>query len=213
MSDGLVAGLAAGAAALALVYGARMAGRPPSWPRSAVKTLSVAGLAAVAALVGAPWSLVLGLALGAIGDFFLSRAGTAAFLAGMAAFAAGHLAYVGALWLPGAVPAVPVLVALVLLGLSTALWLAPHAGALRWPVRGYVVVITLMGLAAATRMETAPLAVLGAGLFLVSDLLLSLELFVLGPDRAPRPLQVLVWASYWCGQALILVGLVVATAV
>ena len=52
-------------------------------------------------LTGAWWTLVVpGLALGALGDFFLTRRAEAAFLAGMGAFAAGHLAYAGWMFTP-----------------------------------------------------------------------------------------------------------------
>ena len=62
---------------------------------SLIKTVPVALLALAAMLGGAPRAITLGLALGALGDFLLSRPGEATFLAGMGAFAAGHLAYVG----------------------------------------------------------------------------------------------------------------------
>jgi uncharacterized membrane protein YhhN len=198
------------AVGLALVYFARGAALAPSWPRSAIKTGSVAALVPVGLLLGAPPAVVLGLALGAMGDFFLSRPSDRAFLAGMGAFAAGHLAYVAAFWTLGAGGGAPVLAAILfgLLSLSTEVWLAPRTGALRWPVRGYVVVITLMGIAAFALPAGYGIARLGAILFVLSDLILALELFVL-PDGSPvRPvLQRLLWLLYWSGQALILAGL------
>lgn len=202
--------LAAGAA-LALLYGAGFAGRPPSKVKSAVKTGSVLALALAALPAGAPGPVVAGLALGAAGDFFLSRPGTRAFLAGMAAFAAGHLAYAGAFLAAEEPPfvAAPLLPGLLLvaLGLSTELWLAPRTGALRWPVRGYVAVIILMALAALTLPGGRGLALGGALLFLLSDLILALDLFVLAGDGAKRVAARTLWACYWSGQALILAGM------
>ena len=64
---------------------------------SLAKAGSVGMLAVIAGMVGL-WPMALGLALGALGDFALSRRGQAAFLAGMAAFALGHLAYAAAFW-------------------------------------------------------------------------------------------------------------------
>ena len=121
------------------------------------------------------------------------------------AFAAGHIAYVVAFFVPvgmsGAIlPALPLLA----LGLSTEWWLAPHAGALRWPVRGYVVVIIAMAIAALTRGVSVPMMTAGAALFVLSDLMLAMDLFVLKP--APRWVGRALWAAYWCGQALILMG-------
>lgn len=204
--------LTAAGAVLALVYGAVFAGGPATAARSAVKTGSVLALALAGVAAGAPGLVVAGLALGAAGDFFLSRPGTRAFLAGMAAFAAGHLAY-GAAFLAAAGPplgAAPLLPALILvaLALSTEVWLAPRTGALRWPVRGYVAVITLMALAALALPAPRWPALLGALLFLVSDLLLALDLFVLPDGRLKRAIGRALWAAYWSGQALILWGMV-----
>ena len=204
----LAGGLTAAGAALALLYWAGFAGGPPSVPKSAVKTGSVLALALAGTAAGAPGLVVAGLALGAAGDLFLSRAGTVAFLAGMAAFAAGHLAYGAEFLAPGVrPPAIPAL-ALIALALSTEAWLAPRTGALRWPVRGYVAVITLMALAALTLPSSRWPALLGALLFLASDLLLALELFVLPGGGLKRAAGRALWAAYWSGQALILWGMV-----
>jgi uncharacterized membrane protein YhhN len=192
--------------ACALVTLVAHAGRGTrGWGASVIKTASVALLALAGLAGGAPGAVVLGLALGAAGDFFLSRPGDRAFVAGMVAFGAGHLAYAAALWhgTPGPVWAVGALLAL---ALSTEAWLAPHTGALRQPVRAYVALIAAMGLAALS--GAAPLALAGAVLFLASDTLLALERFVLADPglRGRRAVGLAIWASYWGGQALILAG-------
>ena len=80
-------------AGLALIYQLRGAGAEHPGPlASAAKTGATAALALAGLAAGAPWAVVLGLVLGALGDFFLTRRAETAFLAGMAAFAAGHLA-------------------------------------------------------------------------------------------------------------------------
>lgn len=195
-----------GASALAsALYGWGWVHRAPGVIRSGLKAGSVLTLAFAAAALGAPTVVTVGLALGAMGDYFLSRASQTAFMAGMAAFAAGHLAYVDAFWQPGAstLMAVPPL----MLAASTEFWLAPHTGALRWPVRAYVLVISLMGIAALSLGLAAPLITVGALLFLTSDMMLAIEMFVLKADPRPRlGLKRLVWASYWGGQLLILLG-------
>ncbi|MGD9917568.1 MAG: lysoplasmalogenase family protein [Paenirhodobacter sp.] len=191
------------AAALALWQLFAFAAAPPSALKSAVKTGSVAALAVLGAGLGAPGLVVAGLALGAAGDYFLSRPGERAFLAGMAAFAAGHLAY--SLWFlrlgAGAPPPMAGLV-VALFGGAVLLWIAPRAGALRGPVSAYVGVILAMALAA-LGLPDHPLATAGALVFVASDLTLALELFVLGPVLR-RPAAYLVWALYWPAQALIL---------
>ncbi|MFC2968959.1 lysoplasmalogenase family protein [Acidimangrovimonas pyrenivorans] len=204
MSTGLL--LALPGALSALVYWISYCWQEVSATKSATKTLSTLALAAAAATLGAPPAITAGLALGALGDLALSRKGDRAFLAGMGAFAAGHLAYAAAFLsaatgLPPLWPALAVLA----LGLSTEVWLAPRTGALRWPVRGYVVVICAMALAALALPVAAWPVLLGAILFLASDLLLAIEIF-LRPDRPSRLLSRAVWAAYWSGQALIGLG-------
>ena len=203
----MVKGLVALSALFALAYEVVFVGSAQvPLTGSLVKTVPVAALALAALWAGAqsavPRAIVIGLALGAAGDFLLSRPGEAAFLAGMGAFAAGHLAYAIGFGLRRP----PVLAALGLgvLAVSTEIWLAPHTGALLWPVRGYVLVICLMAAMAAARPE--PLLRLGAAFFVLSDLLLALALF-----RTTGALQTglshVLWPAYWLGQALILIGI------
>ncbi len=191
---------------LALLFGARFLLAPPSWAGTWTKAGSVAALAALGPVLGVSPLVTLGLALGALGDFCLSRPGERAFLAGMAAFALGHLAYAWAFWQGTAPPILPAL-AVIALALSTEVWLAPFAGPMRWPVRGYAVVIALMALSVLTVGLGAPLLTLGAALFLLSDVLLALDLFTFAGRPTPRPwLKRAVWAIYWAGQVQILWG-------
>lgn len=211
--------LAALAALAAGAYQAAFAGRPEgshSAAGSGVKTLSTAALALAGLAAQAPALIVAGLALGAAGDYTLSRPGTRAFLAGMAAFALGHLAYVLAfvtrsLALGGPVFGPVQAGLLVLLGLliaSTEVWLAPRTGALRWPVRGYGLIIGAMAAAVIALAPNAGARTLqtGAALFLLSDTLLAVRLFVARSEPGRRALGLAVWPAYWAGQALILWG-------
>ena len=198
-------GLFSLALGFAVVFGLQWCWRGESWTKTGVKTASTALLALAAPFLGAPWPVTAGLALGAAGDFALSRPGERAFLAGMAAFAAGHLAYAWVFLMSGVgdVVLVPALL-VVAVALSTEWWLAPRTGALRWPVRGYVLVIAAMMLAALTLPDHAVMVIAGAALFMLSDLLLAVEMFV---RKTPsRALSRAVWACYWGGQALICLG-------
>lgn len=188
----------------------------PSVRKTAVKTVPLTLFGLLALLAGAPLLLVAGLALSALGDLALSRAGERAFLAGLVGFALAHVAYVALfLLVPGhaglsGLAAHPVAAAaLVALALSTELWLSPHTGDLRWPVRLYVLLITGMGLAALGLPAARSLAVLGAAFFVLSDLILSVQLFRLGEEHAlSRPAGWALWALYVAGQALILLAFV-----
>lgn len=206
---GLLAVLAAGAA---VWFWAAHAGGPNTAHASLTKTASTAALALAGLAGGAPLWVVAGLTLGAAGDFALSRPGTRWFLAGMGAFAAGHMAYVagfagGGLGVPGPI-GVAALGAIVLLVVSTEAWLAPHTGGLRWPVRGYALVIGAMAVAAVLLPPGPGQALLraGAALFLASDLVLALRLFRLHAPAAQLVASRLLWPLYWAGQALILWG-------
>lgn len=193
----------AGSALFSLLYLVSCVGRAhPPRLAPAIKTVPVAILAVAGIVSGVPVTIWAGLVLGALGDFLLALAGRRAFLAGMAAFAAGHLAYAwgfGLHW-----PGFAVAVALLVLALSTEVWLIPQTGDLAWPVRGYVLVICLM--LAMALAQPAGILRIGALLFVLSDLLLAMQLFrVTGPGtRAVLPLA--VWPAYWTGQALILLS-------
>lgn len=212
----------AAAAAFALIYWARFAGREEGtqpWAGTGFKTGATALLAAGGTMAQAPELIITGIALGVIGDCALSRPGKTAFLAGMAAFAAGHLAYVCEFWMRanelgftaptnGQWAALAVLAVLVL-GLG--LWLSSRAGDLRLPVLGYALIIGAM---AATVLILPPNAgrkdiLLGAGLFLLSDALLALRMFVITAPKPRLALGLAVWPAYWTGQALILIGSVI----
>jgi uncharacterized membrane protein YhhN len=199
--------------AVAVIY-FPMSDRPASWPRSLVKTVPLVAFAAAAWGSGAPLWLVAGLILSAIGDFALSRRGDLAFLSGLGAFALAHVAYVVVFLGLSERPIWDAFVLAPLLALflvavtgSTEIWLAPHTNGLRWPVRIYAMVITLMGLAALT----LPIgqATLGMTLFITSDVLLAMQLFRMGEDN---PLVArtswTIWGLYIAGQALILTGTV-----
>jgi uncharacterized membrane protein YhhN len=208
--------------AAAVLYWLRYAARETPGPGgAAIKTVSTL-LPAMLLFALAPegarwfWLMPLGLALGVLGDLCLALRGERAFLAGMAAFGAGHLAYAAALGLRTAelgfdgVSAGEGVALAALLGLvaSTEFWLAPRTGALRWPVRAYVGLIGGMGVAAILLPAHPARGLLqaGAGLFLLSDLLLALRLFVVAEPGWQRGLSLMLWPAYWAGQVLIALG-------
>ena len=191
---------------LALVYLARFCGAAESWPRTWVKTGALGLPALGLALAGWPAVFVAGLAACVLGDFLLSRPGQRALMAGIGAFALGHLLYVLAFVQGFALHApLAAALALVALGLSTRWWLLPHAGALRGPVAGYVLVILAMGVAAAATGQAW--LMLGAGLFILSDLVLAVELFRRPAGLAGRLAPYAIWGLYIAGQAGLIAGM------
>ncbi|WP_371168370.1 lysoplasmalogenase [Aliiroseovarius sp. 2305UL8-7] len=185
---------------------------PASWPRSIIKTIPLLLFAVAAYLGGAGVFLVAGLFLSALGDFGLSRDGDGPFLYGLSAFALAHVLYILHFLTLSEAPfyeafvSTPIAaIALVALMVSTELWLAPFTGALRWPVRIYVIIIGAMGLTALA----LPLgwSLLGAMLFIISDVILAIELFRMSETNRHRKLAgYAIWSFYIAGQALILWG-------
>lgn len=179
--------------------------------RSLRKTLPVALFALAAVAEGAPILLVAALALSAVGDYALSRPAPKAFLVGMIAFAAAHLAYIVLMIMLGATVSAaqwPIIIILLVFGLSTEWWLRPHTGDLKWPVRAYVGVILVMAVVALGLPDARHVAIWGAVLFVVSDLILSIETFVLKADDPRHKLTgKLVWITYICAQIGLFWGL------
>lgn len=200
--------MAAGCAFVYLFFTAR----PEGLLRSVLKTASVALLGLLAFMSGdAPVLLAAGLLLCALGDYFLSRTGERAFMAGVGAFAAGHLAYIALflttegrdvsrlLELPGNV----ILMGLAGLGVMMTRVLLPRAGALKGPVLVYIPIILSMGGAAVTLPGQGALvwALPAALVFIASDVVLAFETFVL-PEHHPlrRIAPYVVWPLYWGAQ-------------
>ncbi|RUS58538.1 hypothetical protein EGN72_16475 [Pseudorhodobacter sp. E13] len=235
--DVIPLGLIAGALICFVAYWLVWSGRDTVSLTGAWVKAGAAGLVALMLLLDAAlfssrlradgllWLMPLGLFFGALGDFALARPAARAFLAGMAAFALGHLLYAFALWqrtadlndqfaaLGAAAHGLSIGQGLALAGLlglliSTEFWLAPKTGTLRWPVRGYVLVIGVMAAVAILLVEYrfARVVQAGAALFVLSDLLLALRLFVVASPKAKRVLSLMLWPAYWCGQMLLMLG-------
>lgn len=203
--------IGAASLALALIWWVRGQGEGQKpWALGLAKAGSTALLALIALLAGVnPW-LTLGLVLGALGDFALTRGGQRAFLAGLVAFALGHLAYIPAFlygfW-PALSPGVTGVLVLAL-PLSTSFWLLPWTGAMRRPVQVYCGVIGGMALSAFC-VPHGPAQLwlqTGAVLFVASDLLLALRLFRLENPQHKRLAALILWPLYYGAQVLILLG-------
>lgn len=188
---------------------------PASTLRSVLKTGSVALLALIAALSGAPALLILALSLCAVGDALLSRETEATFIAGIAAFAAGHLAYI-ALFLSFPTSDMALILnkpsyvwTLILLGIVAATLLSPRAGDLKAPVLAYIPMILGMGVAVLALPEIGALrwALPAAAAFIASDLILAAEKFLLPPDHpAQKRAPYAIWPLYWGAQAGFLIA-------
>lgn len=150
-------------------------------------------------------TIVIALALSALGDTFLMLPSDR-FLQGLVSFLAAHVAYIVAfLWVAGtetslAVALVPVAVVAAVLG--SRLVTGPRMpSAMRAPVVAYVCVIALM--AAAAIASGSVLAAIGAVLFMASDSMIGWRRFVV--ERPWMPLAIIV--SYHIGQLFLTLSL------
>jgi len=167
-------------------------------PLTTVFIIAVAAAArpdAPAYQAGVLAALVLSLA----GDVCLMFRGNRWFVAGLVSFLLAHLCFVAAFVgdLPRVAPPAWSYASL-LWGAALLVVLWPKAGTLRLPVLVYGLVLAAMVIAAAARHaalggDDALYALLGAGLFLLSDSLLGYRQFV-----RPYPgAQALILSTYW----------------
>ena len=177
--------------------------------RALAKTLPLVLLAIAAWLMDAPWLLVAGFALSALGDWCLAFAGEKFFLAGLVSFLLAHLAYArlfflgqdqvwsaGPYFLAGAV-----IVFAVALGVFRRL--RDRLGPMKWPVAIYTSVIAAMMVSALARGPD-PVLLSGVALFMASDIALAFETFPPGTGAKPmRWRRWFIWYAYFIGQALI----------
>ena len=185
--------------------------RPPSWRRTVVKAASVVLLAVLAQVEGGPLLLVVALTLSAIGDAFLAQEGEKAFLGGLTSFLVAHLAYVALFVAAGAGTeilavqpwrlALPVAVTLAALPLLRRLLPAAGPG-MRPAVGAYAAAILAMMWSSAT--VAAPLVMVGAAMFVVSDAILAAAKFLFAPaSRHHSWAAPSVWVLYYLAQVAI----------
>ena len=190
----------------AAIYGLFINSEPSVW-RSFWKTAPAVLMAGVAVIFGGPALLILALLLSAVGDYFLSFEDK--FVPGLLAFLSGHVAYIMLFWQLADGAAFTWLVLFILLysaGFAFYLWGKTHK--YRWPVLVYIGVIAAMAGTALSLPAKHILATLGAVIFVLSDTVLAVRMFVVTHGKTRAVLSWVVWVSYILGQALILFGLV-----
>jgi uncharacterized membrane protein YhhN len=200
----------------ALAYGLFFLDRAPSALRVTVKTAFAAALAAALLNIGVHPLLFIALCASAAGDFFLGFDKRALLPLGILSFLIAQLCYLvifffswifagdlAPLW-----PRYLFMGVVIAAALAALIWLAPK---LKWMALGvvpYTIAIAAMACAAMWQEWRAWPAMLGAALFVVSDLVLAGELFRI-PENAPirRITAPVVWWTYVGAQALIVTGL------
>ena len=181
--------------------------REISGPRTLFKTLPIAVLALATIGLGQPL-LGAALALSAVGDFFLSRKKEDWFIAGLVAFLVGHVFYIilFAQLMDLSAPNWKVIGALVLYALVFGGVLIKKDDKYRLPIIAYICILSTMGILAVHLPDKQLYATIGAMVFIVSDSLLALRMFVVKNDTTKKQLSLGVWFTYVIAQFLIFYG-------
>ncbi|GGE88281.1 lysoplasmalogenase [Mycetocola zhadangensis] len=189
----------------ALIIGAEQLSswtKPLLMPTLAIAVIVVGGLRSG----GRGYLLMIALLFSTVGDIALLGEGNTLFLIGLGAFLVAHIVYIaifvgptGRGW-----PRWWSAIFVVWFGILMAA-LVPHLDELLLPVVGYGVVIATMAIVST---RCAPRVMLGALLFLMSDSILALNLFV--PNLEMWQPDLLIMFTYLAGQGLIAWGLVVS---
>lgn len=190
--------------ALAFIAG-RMTGM--FWLRMATKPIPVLLMALYLLLLPHKnrfrWLVFAGLLLGATGDILLEYSPDT-FLPGLIIFLLGHILYILAFLTDSRQPGWGVAIFVYLYGIAIySLLEIGHLGDMALPVLIYIFVITTMVWRAATRYQAPGVnqisgmaGMIGAALFLLSDSLLAITLFIVSFPLA----GVIVIITYWLGQ-------------
>lgn len=148
--------------------------------------------------------MVLGFLFSGSGDIFLDAGFHAGFLIGLVSFLVAHLFYIAAFYRGRLFAGWRALAALgfLLYGIGIAAVLVPRMGVMGGAIVPYILVITLMGIAACSGAKNHWLIVAGAALFVFSDSVIALNMF----------LTPIAYKSYWImttyysGQLLLALG-------
>ena len=150
------------------------------------------------------YAILAGLVFSLVGDVFLMLPDEQ-FIAGLVSFLAAHICYITAfMYESGLARSGLDLIPFLLYGALMLRVLWPHLGKMRAPDIVYMIIILLMGWAAASRwlivgQEGSRLAFIGAVLFIISDSALAIDRF----NGRFRSAQLLILSTYFTAQWLI----------
>ncbi|MCE0721623.1 lysoplasmalogenase [Legionella resiliens] len=150
--------------------------------------------------------LLLALGFSLIGDIFLTLPIKAALQIGILAFMATHCSYISLflknlqLQSKNVLAFLPIL----LFVLISFYFLSPYLGEMKIPVAIYLCLLTLMVFCSFQVKQQSLLLRTGACLFLLSDFILSLDLFILSHNK---PVAVLIMLLYYIAQVLLVIGI------
>jgi uncharacterized membrane protein YhhN len=153
-------------------------------------------------------TVAAGLLAAAFGDELLLNPGATFFMLGMLAFVAMHASYITAFWRAGIQrpnvrsSAIGAIYVAALVG-SDAI-LVPGAGTFAAPLIAYGLFLVAM---AYTAIDVAGLTAIGGAIFMCSDTLLAYLKFWPGFPFAPQSTMLVVDATYFAAQILIVAGL------
>lgn len=193
-----------------LGYGTIFINREISKARSLFKTLPIF-LLAIYALFATPQFLWLAFALFfcALGDFFLSLDKNKFFISGLSAFLIGHILYV--LFFNFELGIEPTsylsVLGVAIYAISFGGYLVTKTTKYRIPIIGYVLILCAMVIFATFLPPQYIFVKLGALVFVISDSLLAIRMFIIKEKRSKEILSIAVWCTYITAQFLIVLKL------
>lgn len=146
--------------------------------------------------------LGIGFILSAGGDVALSFPGDQNFMIGLGLFLTAHISYVIVFLLKRKANykmRLPLMAAIAIFAGTMGFVLAPHLGPLQIPVFVYITVIAIMGITSCMREGAAPIVMLGALIFMLSDSLIAVNKFLMPVAGSKYWIMI----TYFLGQYLI----------
>lgn len=154
--------------------------------------------------------LLLGLALAscALGDLFLSRKKEDWFIAGLISFLVGHFFYIILFWkaVNFNAPNWAVISLLIVYAVIFGAILIKKAQKYQIPIVAYISILSVMGIVALHLPSNLNYVSIGAMIFIISDSLLALRMFVVKEEKIKNKLSIGVWSTYITAQFLIFYG-------
>jgi uncharacterized membrane protein YhhN len=150
--------------------------------------------------------IILALLFSSIGDVFLAMPGHKYFIHGMAAFGIAHLFYFTYFFnLPKIeFPRAFIAIGIILYSISLFIFLLPNVKELLIPIISYIILISLMGISSVLGIRNNYLIILGAIIFIVSDSLIAINMFIIPVLNA----SFLIMLTYYVAQFLIVLGVI-----
>ena len=172
-----------------------------------IKVIPILSLAVIAAvnIPGVKGKFVVSaLLFSAVGDLLLAFSGKGLFVFGLAAFALAHVMYIIAFFKEPVFKSLQILLVggFLSYGMAIGYFIVPNIQSMQIPVSIYIVLIIMMGISTVTGKHNHALVIVGAVLFIISDSVISVNMFVTKISNSSFWIMI----TYYPAQFLIIKG-------